>query len=50
MPKKIKCGLCRKLVSSHDLMYPKAHYECMKNLYKELEAVEIIEILSMKGI
>lgn len=49
MIEKIKCGLCGKRVSPNDLMYPNAHYKCMKKLYKELEAIGIIKVLSLKG-
>jgi hypothetical protein len=46
---KIKCWLCGRQVSANDPMYPSAHYKCMKKFYKELEALGIIKILSIKG-
>lgn len=49
MVEKMKCGLCGKEVSPNDIMYPNAHYKCVKKLYKELEAIGIIKVLSLKS-
>jgi|GEM_PF-6458305 len=49
MVEKIKRGLCGKGVSPDDIMHPQAHYKCMKKLYKELEVIGIIKVLSLDG-
>lgn len=49
MVEKVKCGLCGKVVAQDDIMHPNAHYRCVKKLYKELEAIGIIKILSLNG-
>lgn len=43
------CRICGKEVPPDDQMYPDFHYKCSENFYRELEALKVIVVLSIKG-